>query len=141
MAGLGTRLLELTIGGEDVTAEVSKAVIVSGEADSDFVTFADAAAGGKREYRLEFTAVQDAETGSLWDKIWSAAGTTVPFVLMPYGNEIPSTTQPHFSGNVTVTEPDGDLIGGEADASTTARFVIEGSWVLDAKPTKVTTAG
>lgn len=140
MAGIGTRLLELTIDGENYTAEVSKAVITSGEGDTDFVTFADAKAGGKREYRLELTIVQDAETGSLWDKIWSAAGTTVPFSVNPYGNEVPSPAQPHFTGNATITEPDGDLIGGEADASTTARNVVEVSWVCDAKPTKKTAA-
>lgn len=140
MAGIGTRLLELEIDGENYTAEVSKAVITSGEGDTDFVTFADAKAGGKREYRLELTIVQDAETGSLWDKIWSAAGTTVPFSVNPYGNEVPSPAQPHFTGNATITEPDGDLIGGEADASTTARNVVEVSWVCDAKPTKKTAA-
>lgn len=138
MAGIGTRLLELEIGGENVSAEVSKAVITSNEADSDFVTFADAKAGGKREYRLDITMVQDPETGSLWDKIWSAAGSTVPFSVNPFGNEVPSATQPHYTGNVTITEPDGDLLGGEADASTTARFTVEVSWVCDAKPTKVT---
>lgn len=140
MAGIGTRLLELEIDGENYTAEVSKAVITSGEGDTDFVTFADAKAGGKREYRLELTIVQDAETGSLWDKVWSAAGTTVPFSVNPYGNEVPSPAQPHFTGNATITEPDGDLIGGEADASTTARNVIEVSWVCDGKPVKKTAA-
>lgn len=140
MAGIGTRLLELEIDGENYTAEVSKAVITSGEGDTDFVTFADAKAGGKREYRLELTIVQDAETGSLWDKVWSAAGTTVPFSVNPYGNEVPSPAQPHFTGNATITEPDGDLIGGEADASTTARNVVEVSWVCDGKPVKKTAA-
>ena len=67
MSGIGTRLLKISVGGSDYTAEVSKAVITSGEGDSDFVTFSDAASGGAREYRLEFTGVQDAETGSLWD--------------------------------------------------------------------------
>jgi hypothetical protein len=138
MAALGTRTLVLTIGGTDYTAQVSRAVITSGEADSDFVTFADAALGGKREYRLEFTAVQDMATTTLWDKVWSSAGTSVAFLLKPYGNAAASTTQPHYSGNATITEPDGDFIGGEADASVTARQTIECSWVLDAKPTKVT---
>lgn len=138
MAALGTRLLTLSIGGTDYTAQVSKAVIVSGEADSDFVTFSDAAAGGAREYRLEFTAVQDMATTTLWDKVWSSAGTSVAYLLKPYGNAAASTTQPHYSGNATITEPDGDFIGGEADASTTARMTFECSWVLDAKPTKVT---
>lgn len=139
MTALGTRALVLTIGGTDYTAQVSKAVIVSGAKDSDFTTFADAAAGGAREYRLEFTAVQDMATGTVWDKVWTAAGTSVAYLIKPYGNAAASTTQPHYSGNATVTEPDGDFIGGEADSSTSARMTFECSWVLDAKPTKVTT--
>lgn len=139
MAALGTRLLVLTIGGTDFTAQISKAVLTSNEADSDFVTFADAAGGGKREYRLEFTAVQDLATGTLWDKVWTAAGTTVAGILKPYGNAAASVGQPHYSFNATITEPDGDFLGGEADASTSARMTFECSWVLDAKPTKVTT--
>jgi hypothetical protein len=138
MAALGTRLLVLSIGGTDYTAQVSKAVITSGEADSDFVTFANAAAGGAREYRLEFTAVQDLVTATLWDKVWTVPGTTVAGILKPYGNAAASVSQPHYSFNATITEPDGDFIGGEADASTSARFTFECSWVLDAKPTKVT---
>lgn len=138
MAALGTRLLKIEVDGTDYTAQVSKAVITSGESDSDFITFADAAAGGGREYRLEFTAVQDAATGTLWDEVFTNAGDTVPFTLMPYGNAVPSATEPHFEGNATITEPDGDFIGGEADASTSARFVFECSWVLDAKPSRVT---
>lgn len=138
MAALGTRSLVVTVGGTDYTAQVSNARITSGEGDSDFVTFANAAAGGAREYRFEFTAVQDAATGTLWDTVWSAAGTTVACVLKPYGNATPSATQPHFTFNATVTEPDGDLLGGEANASTSARFTFDASWVLAAKPTKVT---
>lgn len=137
MAALGTRLLKLTIAGTDYTAQVSRAVITSGEADSDFVTFTNAASGGSREYRLEFTAVQDAAASTLWDRVWSSAGTTVAFVLMPYGNATPTAGEPHFSGNVVISEPDGDLIGGEADASSTARMTFEASWVLTGKPTKV----
>lgn len=139
MAALGTRLLKLKIGGTEYTAQVSKAVIVSGEADSDFVTFADAAAGGAREYRLEFTAVQDAATGTLWDQVFTAAGTSVAVVFNPYGVTTATAATPFFNGNVTITEPDGDFMGGEADASTSARFTFECSWVFAAKPTRVTT--
>lgn len=141
MAGLGTRSLTLDIAGEPVTGEVSKAVVTSAAAEADFTTFEDAAAGGKRDYALDFIAVQDAETGSLWDRIWTAAGTSVAFTLRPYGNETPSVTQPHYTGNVTIVEPDGDFLGGEADASTSARFTVECSWPCAEKPVKVTTAG
>lgn len=138
MAALGTRLLTLSIGGSDYTAQVSKTVITSNPADSDFTTFAQAATGGGREYRLEFTAVQDLATTTLWDKVWTVPGTTVAGLLKPYGNASASVSQPHYTFNATVTEPDGDFIGGEADASTTSRMTFECSWVLDAKPTKVT---
>lgn len=139
MAGpLGTRLLKLEIDGNPVTAQVSKSVITSAESDSDFVTFADAAAGGARQYTLEFTAVQDTTTDTIWDQIWSAAGTTVTGTLMPYGNAVASPTEPHYDFSAVITEPDGDFLGGEANSSTTARFTFDGAWPLTAKPTKVT---
>lgn len=138
MAALGTRKLTLSIDGDEVAPEVSSAVIRSAETDSDFISFADAAAGGGRTYVLALTFVQDAEAGSLWDKVWAAAGTEVDVVVRPYGNAVVSATQPHFEGTVVITEPDGDLLGGEADPSTTARFTTEVEWTFTAKPTRVT---
>lgn len=137
MAALGTRLLKVSVAGTEYSSQVSKAVIGSGESDSDFVTFADAAAGGARQYTFDFITVQDLVAATLWDKIWSAAGTTVACILMPYGNAVATAAQPHYSFNAVVTEPDGDLIGGEADKSTTARMTTECSWPLEGKPTKV----
>lgn len=137
MAALGTRLLTISIGGTDYTAQVSNCRIVSGAGDSDFTTFADAAAGGSREYRLSFTAVQDTAVGTIWDKVFTAPGTTVAILLKPAGGTTASAANPHFTANATITEPDGDFLGGEANASTTARFTFECSWVLAAKPTRV----
>jgi len=138
MAAIGTRTLTMTIGGTDVTAQVSKAVVTSAASESDFTTFALAAAGGARDYVFNFVAAQDPATGTLWDKVWSASGTSVACVVKPFGNATPTATQPHYSFNATVTEPDGDFLGGEADSSTTAKFTFECQWPLDAKPTKVT---
>lgn len=138
MAAIGTRKLTLSIDGTEVTPEVSKAVIGTGASDADFVSFAMAAAGGSREYTLDLTFVQDAATGTLWDQVWAHAGEDIPVIVRPYGNATATAGQPHFHGDVTVTEPDGDLLGGEADASTSARFTTEVSWVFTAKPTKVT---
>jgi len=140
MTALGTRLLTVSIGGTDYTSQVFNCEIVSRAADSDQTTFSEAAAGGGRIYSLKFVLTQDLDAAvGLWDKIWSAAGTTVAALVKPYGNAAASTTQPHYSGNVTITEPDGTLIGGDADASTTARWTVEVSWDFTAKPTKVTT--
>ncbi|GAB3663480.1 hypothetical protein GCM10027596_26700 [Nocardioides korecus] len=138
MAGLGTRSLIITIGATDYTAQVSKAVITSKESDADFQTFADAAAGGGRDYQLEFTAVQDLVTGTLWDKVFTAPGTTVACVLKPYGGAAASPTTPWFNFNAVVSEPDGDFLGGEQDKSTSARMTFDCKWDLTAKPTRVT---
>ena len=139
MAALGTRLLTLDVVGTPFTAQVSDVRIVSGAADSDFVSFADAANGGSREYKLKFVAVQDPATGTLWDKVWTAAGTTIAAVIKPAGGAATATpAQPHFTGNVVITEPDGDLLGGEANASTTSKFTFECEWVYTAKPVRVT---
>lgn len=138
MTQLGTRLLTLEVDGGDVTAEVSKAVITSTEADSDFVTFADAAAGGNRQYALNIVAAQDTAADTVWDKVWSAAGTTITCIVAPYGNVAPSVGQPHYSCQAVISEPDGDFLGGEADASTSAKFTFEVVWELTGKPTKIT---
>lgn len=138
MAALGTRLLKIEIDGTEYTAQVSVAKITSAESDADFTTFADAAAGGARDYFLEFTAVQDAASGTLWSEVFTSAGDEVPCVLMPYGNATPTVGEPHFEFDAVITEPDGDFIGGEANKSTSARFTFEGKWPLAAKPTKVT---
>jgi len=139
MAGpLGTRLLKISINDIDVTAQVSKAVITSKASDSDFLTFADAASGGARDYQLEFIAAQDTTTGTLWDQVFSSAGSSVDCVLMPYGNSTPSATEPHFEFTAVISEPEGDFLGGEANSSTSSRMKIECAWDLTGKPTKVT---
>jgi hypothetical protein len=140
MADLGTRLLKIKIGTVEHTAQVSRVEITSKAADSDFTSFADAAAGGAREYALEFTGKQDLASGSLWRNVWTLAGTTVAVKVAPYGNSAAaSATEPHFSGNVTITEPDGTLIGGEAKSSVSARMTFACRWVFTAKPTEVVT--
>lgn len=138
MTALGTRALVVSIGGTDYTAQVFNCEIVSRAADASQTTFAEAAAGGGRIYSLKFVLTQDLAASSLWRQIWDSAGDSVAALVKPYGNSAASAAQPHYSGNVTITEPDGTLIGGDADASTTARWSAEISWDFDAKPTEVT---
>jgi hypothetical protein len=137
MAKIGTRNLKIEIDAVDYTASVSNARITSAEGDTDFVTFADAAAGGSRAYKLAFTAAQDADSASLWTKVFDSSGTTVPITIMPYGNAIATAAEPHFTATAVISEPDGDFLGGEANASTTARFTFDCEWDLEAKPARV----
>jgi hypothetical protein len=137
---LGTRSLKIKIGSAEYNADVSNCSIESAKADSDFVSFAQAASGGAREYTLKFTATQDpADATSIWTKVWGSAGTTAAVVLNPYGGTTLSASNPGFSGNVVITEPDGTLLGGGADDSTTAKFTIDLEWKFTAKPTMTTT--
>ena len=137
---LGTRTLKITIDSVEYTADVSSVKITSAAADSDFTSFADAAAGGKREYKLEFTATQDpGDANSIWSQMWDNAGDSVPVKVLPYGGATISATNPSFEGTVVITEPDGTLLGGDANASTTARFTMELAWKFIAKPTRKTT--
>lgn len=138
MAGIGTRLLQITIDAVERNVELATAEVTSAETDADFQTFADAAAGGGRDYKLHIVAVQDAAAATLWSLVFDEAGTSVPCVLKPYGNASPTVSQPHFTFNAVVTEPDGAFLGGEADKSTTARMTFEAEWPLEAKPVKVT---
>ena len=139
MAAIGTRKLKLEVDGTEYSPEVSNVRITSGEAESDFTTFEEAAQGGARDYALVITLVQDAADGSLWTQIFDEAGTDVPYSVQPYGNAAPSVGEPHFEGTCTITEPDGDLLGGEANKSNTAKMTIEVTFPCTAKPAKVTT--
>ena len=125
MAITGTRKLKIEVDGTEYTSQVSNCRVTSAEDDSDFVSFADAAAGGARRYQLVGTAGQDYVADSFWDVVYSQAGSDLAVTIMPEGNAAPSPTQPHFTTTITVLEPDGDLIGGEANKSTTAKFTFD----------------
>lgn len=140
MALIGTRTLKIEVDGTEYTAQVSNCRVTSAEGDSDFVTFADAAAGGSRQYQLEGTAGQDAAADSFWDIVYSQVGADLPVTIMPYGNAAPSATEPHFTTTITVKEPDGDFLGGEANASTTAKFTFDFAFPCT-RPARVTAAG
>lgn len=145
MTAFGTRALVLEVATAlapttfvDYTSSVSNVRITSTESDSDFVTFADAAAGGARQYAVAMTMVQDNATTSLWYKTFSETGTDVPVRIWPNGKPSGGTataTQPRFNVTCQVTEPDGDWVGGEADPSTSARFTTEVEWLCTSKPT------
>jgi hypothetical protein len=138
MARVRPRLIALEVDAVDRSDEVSKAVIAAAASGADFMSFAEARSGGARDYALNMTIAQDHASGTLWDLIWTGAGTEVSGVYAPYGNAEPTVSQPHYGFTAKVQEPDGDFLGAEADDSTTAVATIDVSWPLTAKPTKIT---
>jgi hypothetical protein len=138
MSRVTPRLIELLVETVDRSDEISKAEIISGAKSSDFTSFLEARSGGGREYALNMTVAQDHASGTLWDLIWTGAGTEVDGVYAPYGNETPTVSQPHYGFTAVVAEPDGRMLGAEANSSTTAVATVDVSWKLLAKPTKIT---
>jgi hypothetical protein len=131
---LGTRALKLSVDGTDYTSSVSVCRVDAAETESDWQSFADAAAGGARTYRLVMTLKQDTNSASLWRKIWDSAGDEVDVIVRPNGGTAAGANTPTFAGTCIVSEPDGTLLGGEQNKSGTARFTTEVSWEFLAKP-------
>lgn len=133
---IGTRKTIFKLDSTDFTAEVSGVELHSEDSESDFVSFADALAGGLRDYILKLKIRQDTAAASLWYYIWNEAGDDNTYEFWPNGGGVTeSATTPCFSGSVTITEPDGLLLGGDADKSPTKVNIVEVEWKCTAKPT------
>ncbi len=133
---IGTRKMVLKLGtpSVDYTDEVSSVVIAAGDSDSDFVSFAQALSGGARQYTLKMKIRQNIDSSSLWYQAWDNAGDDVAVELWPNGGTTESASTPKITGTVTIKEPDGDFLGGDAKASSTAVNTIEVEWQFTAKP-------
>ncbi len=138
MAHMPTNKLTVSIDGAESAPDVSSVAVNAAASSADFVPFS-AGAGGGRDYVLALTIAQDSALNSTWDQIWSHAGEDIDVIVRPYGNSAASATQPHYHGTVTVKEPDGTLIGGDYNASSTAVFTVQVEWAFSSKPTRVTT--
>jgi hypothetical protein len=134
MARIGTRSLLLAIDGTDRTDEVSTALITS-TTKSTTRALADGQVGEMqiREYRLEVTTPQD--PAGLWGFVWANAGTLQDFYLAPEGNATATASQPHWSGVLSLTEPEGNFLGGAADASRRRILTASMSWLILGRPT------
>lgn len=132
----GNKLPVLKLGtpGAEYAADLLSATITNEEADSDVVTFEDAANGGGRQFYLNGTAIQSTGANSFWTYTWESTGDEVPFTYAPHGNAVASATEPHFVGIVKVgPKPD---IGGEASTSATSAFTWEFQWEIVGDVTK-----
>lgn len=123
--------LSLTFGSEEVNLEATQVVMDSEEADGDSVTFAEVSAGAAVQWFFEITATSDYASGSFWDFCWQNSGATVAFEFKPYGNALPTASQPHFTGNATVTKK--PPVGGQAGET----FTFEIRFDIDGEPTLV----
>ena len=120
------------LAATDYSIDCTSIELTSDDADNDTVTFCEVGTGVK-QWKFEVEAIQSTAAGSLWNYLWTSAGTAgVAFIYAPHGNATATTAQPHFTG--TATLPGKPNIGGEAD--TTYTFNVE--ILCDAEPTKIT---
>lgn len=124
-----------TLGATDFGPECTSIVLENEDADADVTTFADAAAGGAKQWFFTISAVQSTDATSLWRYLWDNAGDLdVAFVYAPHGNAVVTASLPHYTG--TVDLPAKPSIGGDADTTYTfeVRIDVNGEPVLDTVP-------
>lgn len=129
--------LWLRLGTTDQAADIVSYTLTNEEADSNTVTFGDAMEGGKRQWKLNGSAIQSTDSTSFWSWVWANTGVTVAFTIAPHGNSSPTSAQPHFTGNVKIgRKPD---LGGEAGASNEFTFDFD-DWNVVGTPTRLPAA-
>lgn len=128
----GTKLmLRLGTPARDHWADITSWNLYNEEADSDVTTFADAAGGGARQWKLDLSAIQSTDTESFWSYVWANSGETVVFAVAPHGNSTATAAQPHFTGSLKIgPQPN---IGGEAG---TGAFTFDSTHEVQGTPTK-----
>lgn len=144
MAAIGGRLVKVSVTSGSTSTEYSayltNARFSAADSEADTITFADALAGGAKDYTFQGTALQDdgGNSAAFWTFVQANPGATVQLRYMPQGNTTATTTAPHWTATATVAAWDGDFLGGEASSSTTLKQTFDFSWALTAAPTKVT---
>lgn len=122
---LTTRVQSFDIDGTDYSLQAASATIKA--AAGDFRPLG--AAAPDAEYSIEITAGQDLTATSLWHLAFTQANTEVPIIMRPYGNnDEPTTLKPWVYVLATIAEPEGDLIGGGVETSTTKKRTSVFTW-------------
>lgn len=129
----------LTIGspGSDHSADLLSYRIENEAADSDAITFEDAANGEGRQFFLRGAAIQSLATASFWRYVWENTGqTVVPYTIAPHGNAVASASQPHLVGTLTIGPK--PTVGGEASTDPNSAFQFDYEFKIDGEPALVT---
>jgi hypothetical protein len=122
---LTTRVQSFSIDDVDYSLQAASATIKG--TPGDFRPLG--AAAPDSEYSIEITAGQDLTAASLWHMAFTEANTEVLVMMRPYGNDdAPTALKPWVYTIATIAEPDGDLIGGGPEKSTTSKRTFAITW-------------
>lgn len=132
----GNKLPVLTLGspGTSHAADIISWRIENEEADSDVITFEDAAAGEGRQFFLRGSAIQSTDSASFWRFVWENTGEDgIAYTIAPHGNAAATESEPHFVGTLRIGPK--PTIGGEASTSTQSAFQFDFEFEIDGTPT------
>jgi hypothetical protein len=116
------RDLILTIDGTDIAMDASSITLSNEDKDGEVRTFADITP--PKQWYFEVEAIQSTDTNSFWSALWELDGQEgIPYVFKPHGNASPSSSQPHFSGSVTIKGK--PPVGGSADTTFTFTYRLD----------------
>lgn len=122
--------LSLELDNAEYNLDISEYEYSEEDKDSGTITFADAAGGSTSSGKLKCVFIQSLDSDSLHQVLMDNPGKTeVPFTLAPFGNDTPTTSQPHFTGtlNFPRLRPSLGIKAGEADATSEVEFKVT-SW-------------
>lgn len=114
--------LKLTVDAVEYSAELSEVALYSEEAASDVTTFASAATGGTRDFKLRISGPVSTTDGSLFRVFWTNAGEEVAFEMAPWGNTTGTVNEPIYSGTVRLPAKGAIELGGQAAVDGTFNF-------------------
>lgn len=116
------RDLILTIDGSDIAMDASSITLSNEDKDGEVRTFADITP--PKQWYFEVEAIQSTDTSSFWSALWDLDGQEgIPYVFKPHGNASPTSSQPHFSGTVTIKGK--PPVGGSADTTFTFTYRLD----------------
>ena len=116
------RDLILTIDGTDIAMDASSITLSNEDKDGEVRTFADITP--PKQWYFEVEAIQSTDTNSFWSALWELDGQEgIPYVFKPHGNASPTSSQPHFSGTVTIKGK--PPVGGSADTTFTFTYRLD----------------
>jgi hypothetical protein len=127
MSRLRGKTIIFEVDGTEYSGGVSNVNMTSEVGEKGFGDYEDSL-----DFRAQVIGFQDFASTSFHTYLWDNPGKTVSITYAPHGNEVASTTQPHFTATgYAETLP---TIGGAAGEY----FVYDITFILDAKPTRVT---
>ena len=104
--------LSIKFGATEFKTEIGSFFYRNAEKDGGYVTFADDAAGGSRQYFIEIESLTSTDAAALWMMLDDSTGDEVTVSFAPHGNTAGAAGEPVWTGTAIVGSPPD--IGGAA---------------------------